>query len=81
MALETYTDLYDFAPVGYFSIDEAGVILEANLTSAALLGVVRSRLINRRLLPYVSPASRPDVLAYLKGHSPGPRACPARRSS
>src|ERR1051326_6321066 len=30
MALEKYTDLYDFAPVGYFSIDEQGSILEAN---------------------------------------------------
>ena len=34
VALEKYTDLYDFAPVGYFSIDESGVILEANLKSA-----------------------------------------------
>src|ERR1035438_7816387 len=39
VALEKYTDLYDFAPVGYFSIDESGVILEANLTTTALLGV------------------------------------------
>jgi hypothetical protein len=28
--LAKYTDLYHFAPVGYFSIDEAGVILEAS---------------------------------------------------
>jgi PAS domain S-box-containing protein len=64
--LEKYTDLYDFAPVGYFSIDESGVILEANLTSAALLGVERSRLINRRLLLFISPASRSILLNYLK---------------
>ena len=65
-ALEKYTDLYDFAPVGYFSIDESDVILETNLTSAALLGVERSRLISRRLLLFVSPASRPNFLAFLK---------------
>ena len=63
--LEKYTDLYDFAPVGYLSLDESGVILEANLTGAALLGVERSRLINRRLPLLVSPASRPDFLAFL----------------
>lgn len=63
--LEKYSDLYDFAPVGYLSLDEAGVILEANLTGAALLGCERSRLINRRLPLLVSPTSRPDFLAFL----------------
>ena len=66
LALERYTDLYDFAPVGYCSIDESGLILEANLTGAVLLGVERSRLINRRWLPLVAPASRPVFLAFLK---------------
>jgi PAS domain-containing protein len=56
--LETYTDLYDFAPVGYFSVDEQGLILEVNLTGAALLGIERSRLINRRLQGFVDPPSR-----------------------
>jgi len=65
-ALEKYTDLYDFAPVGYFSIDESDVILETNLTGAALLGVARSRLINRRLLLFIAPTSRPIFLAFLK---------------
>ncbi len=66
VALEKYTDLYDFAPVGYFSLDESGVILEANLTSAVLLGVERSRLINRRLLVFVSATSQPIFLAFLE---------------
>jgi PAS domain S-box-containing protein len=66
MAVEKYTDLYDFAPVGYFSLDPSGVILEANLTGAAFLGVERSRLISRRLLLFVSPVSRPGLLDFLK---------------
>ena len=64
--LEKYTDLYDFAPVGYFSLDEQGRILEVNLTGAALLGVERSRLINRRLPRFVAPASQPVFLAFLE---------------
>ena len=53
--LEKYTDLFDFAPVGYFSVDEQGRILEANLTGAALLGVERSLLINLRFPRFMAP--------------------------
>ena len=60
--VEKYTDLYDFAPVGYFTLDEQGQVLEVNLTGAALLGVERSRLVNRRLPPFVVPTSRPSFL-------------------
>jgi PAS domain S-box-containing protein len=64
--LEKYTDLYDFAPVGYFSLDEQGRILELNLTGAALLGVDRSRLINGLLPRFLVPASQPVFLAFLE---------------
>src|ERR1019366_4947347 len=57
--LEKYTDLYDFAPVGYFSLNEQGRILEVNLAGAALLGVERSRLIGRHLPGFVAPPSLP----------------------
>ena len=59
--LEKYTDLYDFAPVGYLTLNRAGMIGEANLTAARLLGIDRFRLINRRFGLYVSPA---DVSAF-----------------
>ncbi len=64
--LEKYTDLYDFAPVGYFSLDEQGRILEMNLAGAAMLGVERSRLINALLPRFLAPASQPDFLAFLQ---------------
>jgi PAS domain S-box-containing protein len=79
-ALEKYTDLYDFAPVGYFSLDEQGQILEVNLTGAALFGVERTRLINRRLPRFVLPASRPIFLAFLERvfAGTGKQVCEAR---
>ena len=64
--LEKYTDLYDFAPVGYFSLDGEGQILEVNLTGAALLGVERSRLVNQRLPRFVAAASQPVFAAFLE---------------
>jgi PAS domain S-box-containing protein len=42
-----YVELYDLAPVGYCSVNEAGLISQANLTLASLLGVARKALVNR----------------------------------
>ena len=64
--LEKYTDLYDFAPVGYFTLGRSGNILEANLTAASQLGLARSALITRPFRLYVSPASQAAFDAFLK---------------
>ena len=50
---DQYADLYDFAPVGYFTVNEQGLILAANLTAAALLGVERARLIHQPLAHFI----------------------------
>jgi len=42
---DKYSDLYDYSPVSYFTINEKGIILEANLTAAATVGVERGLLI------------------------------------
>ncbi len=44
IARTRYFDLYDLAPVGYFTLSEKGLILEANLTTATLLGISRNAL-------------------------------------
>lgn len=49
-----YFDLYDLAPVGYCTLSEMGLILEANLFAATLLGVpTRSALINKPLSRFI----------------------------
>ena len=53
--LERYADLYDFAPVGYFTLDDEGMIGQANITGANLLGVPRSLLVRHRLGQFVAP--------------------------
>jgi two-component system, cell cycle sensor histidine kinase and response regulator CckA len=64
--LEKYTDLYDFAPVGYLTLDHEGDIREANLAGASLLGIARSALVNRRFGLFVSPADRSVFDAFLE---------------
>ena len=44
-ARDRYSDLYDFAPIGYFTISKKGMILEAYLRGVTMLGVERGSLI------------------------------------
>jgi PAS domain S-box-containing protein len=48
-ARERYFDLYDLAPVGYCTINEQGMIRQANLSAAQLFGMTRSALIRQPL--------------------------------
>jgi len=52
-ALDKVTDLYDFAPVGYFSISDMGLVLEANLMGAAMLGMERDKLAGKRFSQFI----------------------------
>ncbi|MDP2647443.1 MAG: ATP-binding protein [Desulfobacterales bacterium] len=42
-----YAHLYDFAPVGYFTVSEKEIIEEVNLTGAAMTGIEHSALIGK----------------------------------
>lgn len=49
-----YVDLYDFAPIGYVTLDQRGVIVEANLTLCSLLGIERKHLMNKPFSLYIA---------------------------
>ena len=48
-----YFDLYDLAPVGYCTVSEPGLILQANCTLATPLGMTRSALIQQRIAQFI----------------------------
>jgi PAS domain S-box-containing protein len=51
-----YSDLYDFAPAGYFSLNAGGEIVRVNLTGACLLNIDREKLLHRLLSAFVEPS-------------------------
>jgi PAS domain S-box-containing protein len=53
-----YFELYDLAPVGYLTLDKDGVITEANLTMADMLGITRSSLIKQKFSRYIFAADQ-----------------------
>lgn len=55
---QRYADIYDFAPIGYFTLDAQGNILELNLAGAILLGLKRSQKSRYRFVDYLSPDDR-----------------------
>ncbi len=52
---DRYVDFYDFAPVGYLTLSHKALIAEINLTGAAMLGEVRSKLLRRRFSEFLAP--------------------------
>jgi PAS domain S-box-containing protein len=69
-----YSDFYDFAPVGFLTLDESGLIREVNLTAASQLGVTRRHLIEKPFRFFVAVEDRRGFLLYLKRvfQQPGP---------
>jgi hypothetical protein len=57
-ALKKYTMLYDFAPMGYFTLDSEGGIHDLNFTGAEILGHRRFSLVNCNFKLFVSDDSR-----------------------
>jgi len=53
-ARDKYTNLYNFAPVGYFSLSDKGLILNANFLCTTLLGMERGRLTGQRFTNFIA---------------------------
>ena len=64
--LTKYFDLYELAPVGYFVIDQKGLIIEANLTGANLLGLQMRYLIKEGFSRFVAPHSQDQFYFHRK---------------
>lgn len=68
LALEstaTATALFDFAPVGYFTLERDGKICQLNLRGASLLGKSRSALTNKNFRQFVASDSLPGLMQFL----------------
>jgi PAS domain S-box-containing protein len=65
-SLDCYTELYDFAPLGYLTLDREGIIRKANLNGSKLLGVDRSHLIGDRLGRFIAAEDLPAFNAMLE---------------
>jgi PAS domain S-box-containing protein len=65
-ALAGYRNLYDFAPVGYFSFDRVGMIVKTNLAGARLLRNDRGTVIGHHFAGFIASDSRREFGDLLK---------------
>jgi PAS domain S-box-containing protein len=56
---DRYVDLYEFAPVGYLTLDADGLIEQLNLTAVTLLGSERKKLLQRSFTAQVLAEDQP----------------------
>lgn len=65
-ALKKFTMLYDFAPLGYFTLEKDGSISELNFTGAEMLGEKRFSLLNSNFKLFVSEGSHAEFDRFLR---------------
>ena len=63
---DRFCDFYDFSPIAYFTLDEQGVVIEANLTAALWTGMERSMLVNTPLAAFIHHSSVAQFFSHLK---------------
>jgi len=62
-----YSDYFEFAPVGYFTFDRSGVILNVNPAGALLLGTDRNQLMSQPFAAFIAPDSRDVFESHRRG--------------
>lgn len=72
-ALRRQTQLYESAPVSYFTLDLGGAVRELNQTGAALLGAERKVLLGQLLSVFLAPHSARELRALLMSAGDGLR--------
>lgn len=65
-ALARYTDLFDSSPIGYASLNRAGLIQQMNLTAALILQVDRRRYAGMPFRAAVEPSDRAKFMEHLR---------------
>ncbi len=74
-ARDKYTDLFDSAPVGYFTLDHNGILREANLTGVRMLGDQKLHLVGTPLSRFVAPDHMNPFNLHLKRVFAGADTC------
>ena len=62
---DNYQELYDFSPVGYFTLSSKGIIRDVNLTGASLLGIPRPKLLHAGFSRFLQPESESQWYQHL----------------
>lgn len=65
-ARDQYADLYDFAPLGYLTLDAHGVVQKINLTGVAMLGQERLSIVGKPFVNHLVTASYQTFLSHLR---------------
>ena len=65
IATQKYSELYEFAPSGYFTLTNTGKITQLNLTGSQLLQKERSKLINSQFGFFISDDTKPNFNEFL----------------
>ena len=75
-----YFNLYDLAPVGFCTLSKQGLILQANLTAATLLGVARGALVKQLFTQFIFKEDQDRYYLHRKQltESSEPQSCDLR---
>jgi PAS domain S-box-containing protein len=66
LSRDRYLELYDFAPLGYVTLDDKGIILKINLTGAKLLGTPRAALIGKSFTSFIKSGDSRKIFRHLR---------------